>query len=183
MSNEESPYKWYVVRAISGQEKKVQARIEHELEKNNLSSFVPKILIPTEKVFQVRNGKKTSKEKNLFPGYILIEAELKGEVMPTIKGINGVVDFLKDAKGPVPMRLSEINRLLGIADLAAEMGEQMAEPFLVGEAVKVIDGPFNGFTGEIKEVHEDKKKLNVMVKIFGRPTPIELGFMQVEKEA
>ena len=165
MSNEESPYKWYVVRAISGQEKKVQARIEHELEKNNLSSYVPKILIPTEKVFQVRNGKKSSKEKNLFPGYILIEAELKGEVMPTIKAINGVVDFLKDAKGPVPMRLSEIN------------------PYVVGETVKVIDGPFNGFTGEIKEVHEDKKKLNVMVKIFGRPTPIELGFMQVEKEA
>lgn len=183
MSNDQSLLKWYVVRAISGQEKKVQARIEAELAKNNLSSYVPKILIPTEKVFQIRNGKKSSKEKNLYPGYILIEADLRGEVLPTIKSVNGVVDFLKDAKGPIPMRMNEINRLLGIADLAAEMGEQMAEPFLVGENVKVIDGPFNGFTGEIKEVHEDKKKLNVMVKIFGRPTPIELGFMQVEKES
>jgi transcriptional antiterminator NusG len=181
MSNEESPYKWYVVRAISGQEKKVEARIKTELAKMNLEHYVPKILIPIEKVFQVKNGKKTSKEKNLFPGYILIEADLRGEVLPTIKSVNGVVGFLKDAKGPVPMRLSEINRLLGVADLANEMGEQMAEPFLIGETVKVIDGPFNGFTGEIKEVHEDKKKLNVMVKIFGRPTPIELGFMQVEK--
>ena len=181
MSNEETPYKWYVVRAISGQEKKVEARIKAELAKMKLDHHVPKILIPIEKVFQVKNGKKTSKEKNLFPGYILIEADLRGEVLPTIKSVNGVVGFLKDAKGPVPMRLAEINRLLGVADLANEMGEQMAEPFLIGETVKVIDGPFNGFTGEIKEVHEDKKKLNVMVKIFGRPTPIELGFMQVEK--
>lgn len=180
MQNQE--FKWYVVRAISGQENKVKARIEAELTKENLIQFVPKILIPTEKVYQIKNGKKTSKDKNLFPGYILIEANLGGEVLPTIKGINGVVGFLNDTKGPIPMRISEVNRILGKADEAQEMGETMAEPFMIGETVKVIDGPFSGFSGTIDAVYDDKKKLNVMVKIFGRPTPLELGYMQVERE-
>lgn len=177
-------FKWYVVRAISGQEKKVKAMIESELYRENLSDYVPDILIPTHKVFEIKNGKKTSKEKSYFPGYILIHAKLMGEVLPTIKAINGVVGFLGSGKDgdPVPLRQSEVNRILGQVDASNEEGEEMLEPFIVGEFVKVNDGPFSGFSGVIEEVNEEKKKLKVMVKIFGRKTPLELNYVQVEKE-
>lgn len=175
-------YKWYVVRAISGQEKKVKAFIETELEREGLSDFVPQILIPMEKVYQMRNGKKNVKERNFYPGYILIQAELKGEVGSTIKGINGVVGFLGSKDEPVPLRQNEVSRILGKVDEQAERGETAIEPYIVGESVKVIDGPFNGFSGTIEEVYEEKKKLKVMVKIFGRRTPLELNYSQVEKE-
>jgi transcriptional antiterminator NusG len=175
-------FKWYVVRAITGQEKKVKAQMEHELERLGLLVHVPQILIPTEKVFQIKNGKKTSKEKSYFPGYIMIQAELVGEVPHTIETINGVVGFL-GGKTPTPLRVSEVNRILGTFDEIADAGEQMAEPFLVGETVKVNDGPFSGFSGTIEEIMDDRKKLKVMVKIFGRVTPLELNFVQVEKES
>jgi transcriptional antiterminator NusG len=175
-------YKWYVVRAISGQEKKVKTFIETELERQGLSDFVPQILIPMEKVYQMKNGKKNVKERNFFPGYILINAELKGEVGSTIKGINGVVGFLGSQDDPVPLREYEVLRILGKVDEQAERGETAIEPYMVGETVKVIDGPFNGFSGTIEEVYEEKKKLKVMVKIFGRRTPLELNYAQVEKE-
>ncbi len=176
-------FKWYVVRAISGQERKVKSYIEAELTREGLMDYVPQILIPMEKVYQVKNGKKTTKEKNYFPGYILIEADLTGEVAPTIKAINGVVGFLgaKDG-GPTPLRQNEVNRILGTIDEVSEKPESMMEPFIVGENIKVTDGPFNGFSGSIEEVMEDKKKLKVMVKIFGRRTPLELNYLQVEKE-
>lgn len=175
-------YKWYVVRAISGQEKKVKAFIETELEREGLSEFVPQILIPMEKVYQMKNGKKNVKERNFYPGYILIQAELKGEVGSTIKAINGVVGFLGSKDEPVPLRQNEVARILGKVDEQAERGETAIEPYIVGESVKVIDGPFNGFSGTIEEVYEEKKKLKVMVKIFGRRTPLELNYSQVEKE-
>jgi transcriptional antiterminator NusG len=175
-------YKWYVVRAITGQEKKVKAQIESELERAGLISHVPQILIPTEKVFQIKNGKKTSKEKNYLPGYILIHADLVGEVPHIIDQVNGVVGFLGGKSTPTPLRQSEVNRILGNVDEIADQGEVMLEPFIVGEMVKVNDGPFSGFSGVIEEVMEDKKKLKVMVKIFGRRTPLELNFVQVEKE-
>lgn len=175
-------YKWYVVRAISGQEKKVKTFIETELEREGLSDFVPQILIPMEKVYQMKNGKKNVKERNFYPGYILIHAELKGEVTPLIKGINGVVGFLGAKDEPTPLRQNEVARILGKVDEQAERGETAIEPYIVGESVKVIDGPFNGFSGTIEEVYEEKKKLKVMVKIFGRRTPLELNYVQVEKE-
>lgn len=176
--------KWYVVRAISGQENKIKAYIENEVERANLADFVSQILVPTEKVFQIRNGKKVSKERNYFPGYIMVEANLTGEVIHTIKGISGVIGFLGEVKGgdPVPLRLAEVNRMLGKVDELSDNNESFNIPFLVGETVKVIDGPFNGFNGTIEKIHEDKRKLEVMVKIFGRKTPLELSFMQVEKE-
>jgi transcriptional antiterminator NusG len=175
-------YKWYVVRAITGQEKKVKVQIESELERAGLLSHVPQILIPTEKVFQIKNGKKTSKEKSYFPGYIMIQAELVGEVGHIIDSINGVVGFLGGKASPTPLRQAEVNRILGTVDEISEQGETMAEPFIVGESVKVNDGPFSGFSGVIEEVMDDKKKVKVMVKIFGRRTPLELNFVQVEKE-
>jgi transcriptional antiterminator NusG len=175
-------YKWYVVRAITGQEKKVKVQMESELERAGLLSHVPQILIPTEKVFQIKNGKKTSKEKSYFPGYIMIQAELVGEVGHIIDSINGVVGFLGGKATPTPLRQTEVNRILGTVDDISEQGETMDEPFIVGESVKVNDGPFSGFSGVIEEVMDDKKKVKVMVKIFGRRTPLELNFVQVEKE-
>lgn len=175
---------WYVVRAIGGQESKVSTYIENEISRLNLGDFVSQVLVPTEKVFQIRNGKKVSKERNFFPGYILIEANLVGEVPHTIKSIPGVIGFLGATKGgePVPMRMSEVNRILGKVDELAVTDEEIVNPYVVGESVKVIDGPFNSFSGLIEEIDEQKKKLKVTVKIFGRKTPVELSFMQVEKE-
>ncbi|HYG14476.1 MAG TPA: transcription termination/antitermination protein NusG [Bacteroidia bacterium] len=175
-------FKWYVVRAISGQEKKVKASIESELARAGLADFVPQVLIPMEKVYQIKNGKKTSKERSFYPGYILIQADLVGEVGPVIKGINGVVGFLGAKDIPTPLRANEVARILGTVDEQAEKGETAIEPFIVGETVKVTDGPFSGFSGTIEEVYEEKKKLKVMVKIFGRRTPLELNYVQVEKE-
>jgi transcriptional antiterminator NusG len=175
--------KWYVIRAISGKEKKVKEYLETEIARRGLQDQVPNILIPMEKFYQVRNGKKVSKERNYFPGYVLIEAALDGEIMHIIKDVSNVIGFLGSKSGdPVPLRESEVNRILGKVDELAEQEEEISIPFYVGESVKVIDGPFNGFNGTIEEVHEEKKKLKVMVKIFGRKTPLELSFMQVEKE-
>ncbi|CAG5085212.1 transcription termination/antitermination protein NusG [Parvicella tangerina] len=176
--------RWYVIRAISGKEKKVKELLELEVERNNLTEFVEQILIPTEKVYQIRNGKKVSKEKAYLPGYVLIECALVGEVEHTIKSMNNVIGFLGGEKGgdPLPMRQSEVNRILGKVDELAETDAEMDIPFVVGESVKVTDGPFNNFNGIIEEVNEEKKKLKVMVKIFGRKTPLELSYLQVEKE-
>ncbi len=180
----ETTKRWYVLRAIGGKEKKVKEYIEHEIANGDLKGFVEQVLIPTEKVYQIRSGKKISKERNFFPGYVLIEASLVGEVTHTLRNIPNVIGFLGDTKGgdPVPIRPTEVNRILGKVDELAETGEELNIPFVVGETVKVIDGPFNGFNGTIEAINEEKKKLQVMVKIFGRKTPLELSFMQVEKE-
>lgn len=175
--------KWYVVRALSGKEKKVKEYLESEIQRRNLTEQVPQVLIPTEKVYQVRNGKPVHKEKNFFPGYILVYAALDGEVEHVIKNVSGVIGFLGTKDGtPQPIRNDEAARILGKVDEYSENAEEVAVPFVVGEAVKVTDGPFNSFSGVIEEVYEERKKLKVMVTIFGRKTPIELRFMQVEKE-
>jgi transcriptional antiterminator NusG len=180
----DSGKKWYVIRAISGQENKIKSYIENEIEFENLLDYFGQILVPTEKVYQIRNGKKVSKERNYFPGYIMIEANLVGELVHTIKSVPGVIGFLGETKGgdPVPLRMSEVNRMLGKVDELTEIDEKINIPFIVGETVKVIDGPFNGFNGTIEKINEEKRKLEVMVKIFGRKTPLELSYMQVEKE-
>jgi len=149
-----------------------------------MQEYVSQILLPIEKVYQIRNGKKMSKERNLYPGYVFIEANLVGEVPHIVKGITNVIGFLTDKKGgqPIPLRVNEVNRMLGKVDELADSEAELNIPFVVGEAVKVIDGPFNSFSGVIEEINEEKKKLKVMVKIFGRKTPLELSYMQVEKE-
>lgn len=176
--------RWYVVRAISGKEKKVKEYLDLEIARLKLEDFVGQVLIPTEKVFQIRKGKKVSKEKAYLPGYVLVEASLVGEVPHVIKSIPNVIGFLGTEKGgdPVPMRISEVNRILGKVDELSETEEEMKIPFVIGESVKVIDGPFNNFSGVIDEINEEKKKLKVMVKIFGRKNLLELSYMQVEKE-
>ncbi|MGZ5280815.1 MAG: transcription termination/antitermination protein NusG [Bacteroidia bacterium] len=175
-------FKWYVVRVISGQERKIKAYIESELKREGLEENVSQILIPMEKVVQLKNGKKITKERNYYPGYIMVEANLEGEMVHIIKNVLGVVGFLGSKDRPEPLRASEINRMLGRVDALNESGDNVEVPFLVGEPVKVIDGPFNGFTGVIEEINEEKKKLKVIVKIFGRRTPLELNYIQVEKE-
>ena len=183
MENTLSENKWYVLRVMGGKEKKTRLFIEKEIDRLNLNDFVSQILIPTEKVYQIKDGKKISKEKNFFPGYLLVEANLTGEVPHIIKGVQNVLGFLGARKGgdPVPMRDSEINKILGRVDEMAMSDESVNIPFIEGETVKVIDGPFNSFNAEIETIDEQKKKLRLIVKIFGRKTPLELNFMQVEK--
>lgn len=180
--SEQSAKKWYVVRAISGKEKKVKEYLESEIKRLQIQDSISQVLIPTEKVYQIRKGKKISKERNYFPGYVLIEAELSGEIPHIIKNIPNVMGFLGTKGEPEPIRESEVKRILGKVDELAEQGEEVNVPYIVGETVTVIDGPFNSFSGIIEEINEEKKKLKVMVKIFGRKTPLELNFMQVEKE-
>lgn len=175
--------KWYVVRAVSGQENKVKNYIETEINRLGMSDHISQVLVPTEKVVQVRDGKKVTKDRVYFPGYVMIEANLVGEIPHIIKSITGVIGFLGEVKNgdPVPLRISEVNRMLGKVDELSVKAEGPNIPFSVGETIKVIDGPFNGFNGTVEKINEDKRKLEVMVKIFGRKTPLELSFMQVEK--
>ena len=183
MTTDTDVKKWYVVRAVSGQENKIKSYIESDIARLGLSDFVEEVLVPTEKVIQIRNGKKVNKERNYFPGYIMIKANLSGEVPHIIRYITNVIGFLGETKGgdPVPLRTSEVNRMLGKVDELSVQTENVAIPFKLGETIKVIDGPFNGFNGIIEKVNEEKRKLEVMVKIFGRKTPLELSYMQVEK--
>ena len=175
--------KWYVVRAVSGQENKVKAYIENEINRLGMGDYISQVLVPTEKVVTVKDGKKIVKDKVYFSGYVMIEANLAGEIPHIIKSISGVIGFLGEVKGgdPVPLRLSEVNRMLGKVDELAVTVDAQSIPYNVGETIKVIDGPFNGFNGTVEKVNEEKRKLEVMVKIFGRKTPLELSFMQVEK--
>jgi len=181
--------KWYVVRSVSGQEKKAKTYMETEIGRHNLQELLPQVLIPVEKVFEMRNGKKRVRERNLYPGYIIIQSDVThGEVLNIITSTPGVIGFLGDKETkttnakPVPLSLNEVNRLLGVVDEAEEKSAEIETPFTVGELVKVIDGPFNGFSGNVNEVFEERKKLNVIVKIFGRAQPVELSYTQVEKE-
>jgi transcription termination/antitermination protein NusG len=174
-------YKWYVVRVISGREEKIKGYIQTLIEKKKLTDYVRQVIVPFEKVVQMRNGKKVTKEKNFYPGYILIEAELDSEIQHQIKNVSGVFDFLGTKDTAIPLRQVEVNRILGKIQAASELGEQIEVPFMVGEPIKIIDGPFSGFNGVIEEINEEKKKLKVVVKIFGRRTPVELNYMQVEK--
>ena len=183
-----SELQWYVVRVISGQEKKVKTYLENEISRQGLQDFIPQVLIPSEKVYEMRNGKKRIRERNFFPGYVLVSADLShGEAVHLVNSIPGVIGFLGNnsvgtSKTPVALRQSEINRILGKVDEAEDMEEKFETTFIVGESVKVMDGRFSGFTGTVEEVFDEKKKLNVMVKIFGRNTPVELNYMQVEKQ-
>jgi transcriptional antiterminator NusG len=177
--------KWYVIRVVSGKERKVKEYLDKEVKINNWANSVVQILCPIEKVFKVVNGKKQLREKTLFPGYILLEAndgKLTDDIIHTIKNVTGVIHFLgKDQ--PTALRKSEVNKMFGKMDEVSEQGISYAEPYIVGETVKIVDGPFNDFNGTVEEINQEKKKLKVVVKIFGRATPVELNYMQVEKIA
>ncbi len=173
------------MRVISGKERKIKERIELEIQRSGWSDYVTQIVVPSEKVYKIRAGKKVILDRNILPGYILVEAypsKLTGEIIQSIASTPNVIHFL-GRDNPVPMRESEANRMLGKADASQELSEELIEPFIKGESVKIIDGPFKDFVGDIQEVNEEKKKLTVIVKIFGRGTEVELNFMQVEKQS
>ncbi|MCF0213908.1 MAG: transcription termination/antitermination factor NusG [Muribaculaceae bacterium] len=187
MENNQIKRAWYVLRAISGKEQKVKEVLDAQIRNTPLGDHLFQVVIPTEKVMSVRNGKKIIKEKNLYSGYVFIEAELTPEVIYEIRNTTNVIDFLygrskeSKEKGPEALREDEVKRMLGTADQLNNVTEADSE-FIVGEMVKVNYGPFNGFSGTVEEVNREKKKLTVMVKIFGRKTPLELENSQVERE-
>lgn len=174
--------KWYVLRAVSGKENKVRELLEAEMHKTELGKYVSQVLIPTEKTFIMRSGKRIVQERAYLPGYILIEAALTGEVIHILKNLNYVVGFLPNTLNPQPLSQSEVNRILGTMDDLEGQDVEMDVQFTIGEQVKVTNGPFSEFSGKIEEINAAKKKLTVMVKIFGRKTPLVLDYTQVEKE-
>lgn len=179
----ETGKKWYVLKAVSGKEAKVKEYLEALMRNNpNLADHVGQVLLPTERYAQIRNGKRVVKEKLFLPGYVLVEASLDNEITHTLRFIPNVLGFLGGMDNPSPVRQADINRILGTAEETAIRTEEVSVPYSLDEAVKVTDGPFSGFSGVIEEVNAEKRKLKVMVKIFGRKTPLELGFNQVEKE-
>jgi transcriptional antiterminator NusG len=174
--------KYYVLRAVNGKENKVKEYLQAEIRNRKLENKISQIIIPTEKIIQNRNGKKVTKERAFLPGYIIIEAILDGETKHFLNSINYVAGFLGGTDHPQPLRASEVSRLLGKADELQEQPEEFEIDYTIGETVKINYGPFTGFHGEIEEIYPDKKKIKVMVKIFGRKSPLELGYLQVEKE-
>lgn len=183
VEKKEADHKWFVLRVLSGKERKIKDYLDIEIRRSGWGNTITQIMCPVEKVFKVVGGKKVMREKILYSGYILLEAttsRLSDDMIQAIKNVSGVIHFLgKDH--PDALRRSEVNKMFGKMDELADNGITMSEPFIVGESVKIIDGPFNDFNGTIEEVNDEKKKLKVVVKIFGRATPVELSYMQVEK--
>lgn len=173
--------KWYVVRTYSGHENKVKAYIENEIAQAGLGDRIGTVIVPSEKVFEVKDGKKKSKTRTFFPGYILIEALLDTQTTHLILNTPSVISFVGPKNAPAPLQPAEVRRLIGKMESKKDV-EVMEVPFKAGDAVKVTDGPFNNFSGFVQEVNEEKMKLKVMVSIFGRKTPVELDFSQVELE-
>ncbi len=180
---------WYVLRVVSGKERKIKEYLDKDIVRNGWEKVIKQVFLPVEKVYKVLNGKKVMRERNFYPGYIMIEiadGKIHDDIIQHISSISNVMHFLTDGKGSkgniISLRKSEVNKMLGKVDeMAEEGGMSMSEPFIIGETIKIIDGPFNDFNGVIEEVIDDKKKLKVQVKIFGRATPVELSYMQVEK--
>jgi len=173
--------RWYVLRTYSGHEAKVKTYLETEIARMGLQEKISNVLIPSEKVFEIKDGKKKSRLKNFFPGYILIEAVLDKESTHLILEAPSVMGFVPDKNNPAPLQPEEVRRLIGKMEQKEET-QLLDVPFHVGEPVKVTEGPFNNFNGFVQEVNSEKLKVKVMVSIFGRKTPIELDFSQVETE-
>ena len=192
----DSNKKWYVLRAAGGKEKKAKEYLEKEIERRRLQDLVSQVLVPTEKVYRIRDGKRICTERLFYPGYVLIEAELTGELQYIIRNevphMSGFLTEKRDVKReggkvqeeklPIPLRDDEVKRILGEQDEMASTEAETVVDYKVGDAVKITDGPFNGFDGTVDEIVEDRSKLKVMVMIFGRKTILELNFTQVTKE-
>ncbi|HBZ34103.1 MAG TPA: transcription termination/antitermination factor NusG [Bacteroidales bacterium] len=179
-------FQWYVIRAIGGKENKVKEYIDALINNpaDRLGQYVSQVLIPTEKVVTMRNGKRVTKDRNNLPGYVLVECNMVDDCYPRLRNVPNVLGFLgeRDAKKPTPIRQSDINRFLGTIDEEQANADANFVPYNVADKVKVIEGPFKGFDGEVVEVLADKKKVKVMVLIFGRKTPLELDYAQVDKQ-
>jgi transcriptional antiterminator NusG len=184
MADTQNARKWYVLRTFSGHEKKVRRYLEKEIDRLGLNDEIDEILIPTETVFEMRGGEKKTKEKTFFPGYILLNTDLTPKLRRMAEDLPSVIGFLTTGTGddPTPLRPEEVKRILGKVDEAEAQGEKPEIPFQVGDPVKVVDGPFDSFSGFVEEVYPEKMKVKVMVSIFGRKTPVELDYLQVEHE-
>ena len=185
---EQPDTKWYVLRVVSGKERGVKEYLDKDIARSGWTEIIKQVFLPMEKVYKVQNGKKVMREKNFFPGYLMLEVingKLTDDIVQHISGISNIMHFLTDGKGAkgniISLRKSEVNKMLGRVDEMNDQGISISEPFIVGDTIKIIEGPFNDFNGVIEEVHDDKKKLKVSVKIFGRSTPVELNYVQVEK--
>lgn len=180
--------KWYVLRVVSGKERSVKEYLDKDIARSGWVDIIKQVFLPMEKVYKVQNGKKVMREKNYFPGYVMLEVadgKLSDDIVQHVSNISNIMHFLTDGKGSkgniISLRKSEVNKMLGKVDEMNDIGVTISEPFIVGETIKIIEGPFNDFNGTIEEVNDEKKKLKVVVKIFGRSTPVELSYMQVEK--
>jgi transcriptional antiterminator NusG len=175
--------KWYVLKTLTGYENKVKYYIENNTKNFDYKDYIGRVIVPVEKIIQIKNGKRIQKEKAYYNGYVMIELRLYAEVIFFIKNIPGVINFLCEGKkgSPLPMRSYEVNKMLGKITEDAFNNNIINIPFILGESVKVIDGPFNGFNGVIEKINEEKKKVELSVLIFGRKTPLELNFTQIEK--
>jgi transcriptional antiterminator NusG len=185
---EQQDSKWYVLRVVSGKERSVKEYLDKDILRQSWGDRIKQVFLPMEKVYKVQNGKKVMREKNYYPGYVMIEVaegKLTDDMVQHISSISNIMHFLTDGKGSkgniISLRKSEVNKMLGRVDEMSDQGITMSEPFIIGETIKIIDGAFNDFNGVIEEVNDEKKKLKVIVKIFGRSTPVELNYMQVEK--
>lgn len=173
---------WYALQVYSGHENKVRNLLEKRIAENtNPNVLVHQVLVPTQEVMEIKQGKKTRVTKNLYPGYILVEALMNDETQYFINSITGIIKFLGAGSTPQPLREREVNKILGRIDEVKEPVEDVMIPFDVGDSVDVTEGPFSDFSGTVEEVYHDKGKVKVTVSLFGRPTSVELDYLQLRK--
>jgi transcriptional antiterminator NusG len=176
-------HQWYAIHVFSGHEKKIQRYLENEIDMASLGEQIPRVLIPSEDVIEMRGGKKRVKNRIFFPGYMLVQMELNPTTQHMVLNTPGVTNFVGPRNQPVPLQEDEVRRILGRVDQDRKDEEVIEVPFQTGDVVKVTDGPFSDFSGVVEEINLEKKKLKVMVSIFGRSTPVELDFLQVDLES
>jgi transcription termination/antitermination protein NusG len=176
-------HRFYAIQTTAGQENKVRSLIQRKIEADPRPAeerSIRQALVPTQEVVEIKNGKKVTVERKIFPGYVLVEMVMTQETLHTINGIQGVIKFVGHERLPQPLRPEEVNRLLGIVDEVEEAAPKEEIPFLVGQAVAITEGPFTDFNGTVEEVMADKGKVRVSVSLFGRPTSVELDYLQLK---
>ena len=178
---EQEELKWYAIHVLSGHENKIKAYLENEIKHSNLHEKIDKILVPSEEITEMREGKKKVRNKIMFPGYMLVHMFFDKETRHLILNTPGVTNFVGSKNEPTPLKNDEAERILGRTEGGVK--DRSKIPFHIGDPIKVTDGPFTDFTGFVEEVNEEKNKVKVMVSIFGRATPVELDFLQIELEA
>ena len=176
-------HRWYAIQTTAGHENKVRNLIQRKIDQDARPTSdrpIRQSLVPTEQLVEIKNGKKVNVERKKFPGYVLVEMTMNQETIHTINSIQGVIKFVGQDRAPQPLRQEEVNRLLGVADERAEEAPKEEIPFLIGQAVAITEGPFTDFNGTVEEVMPDKGKVRVSVSLFGRPTSVELDYLQLK---
>ena len=175
-------YRWYAIQTTAGHENKVRSLIQKRIEDDPRQAdekLIRQALVPTQDVIEIKNGKKVTVERKLFPGYVLVDMQMGQEALHVVNSIQGVIKFVGSGKLPQPLRQDEVNRLLGVVEAVDETGVKEEIPFLIGQVVEITEGPFSDFSGTVEEVLGDKGKVKVSVSLFGRPTSVELDYLQL----